>query len=187
MGSEIINICIQQGCIKLIKSDSKYMNNVTKDYNTSNNCGSCELSNHRRKKNKFVSQFSQKDYVFNIDKNENVSWAVNQYIRLISEGSCDTEDWSNDAENSAAHHRNQLHFNIYLKKKPVIWNFNNISYYCCFYCIFYPINAALVSRRVFKTISRNLTNTKPLSHRVWLPKVTHTNLLCVIFINYRPF
>ncbi len=25
----------------------------------------------------------------------------NQYIRMISEGSCDTEDWINDAENSA--------------------------------------------------------------------------------------
>jgi len=30
-----------------------------------------------------------------------VSWAPNQHIRIISEGSCDTEDWSNDAENSA--------------------------------------------------------------------------------------
>ncbi len=28
-------------------------------------------------------------------------WAANQYIRMISEGSCDTEDWSDDAENSA--------------------------------------------------------------------------------------
>ncbi len=39
---------------------------------------------------------------FNIDNNnqKNVSWAANQYIRMISEGSCDTEDWSNDAENS---------------------------------------------------------------------------------------
>jgi len=26
---------------------------------------------------------------------------LNQYIRQISDGSCDTEDWSNDAENSA--------------------------------------------------------------------------------------
>ncbi len=34
---------------------------------------------------------------------------------MISEGSCDTEDWSNDAENTAAHHRNKLHFNIYSK------------------------------------------------------------------------
>ncbi len=35
----------------------------------------------------------------------NVFWAVNQHIRMISEGSCDTEDWSNDAENSALHCR----------------------------------------------------------------------------------
>ncbi len=39
--------------------------------------------------------------VFNIDNNINVSWAANQHIRMISEGSCDSEDWSNDAENSA--------------------------------------------------------------------------------------
>ncbi len=31
----------------------------------------------------------------------NVSWAANQYIIMISEGSCNTEDWSNDAENTA--------------------------------------------------------------------------------------
>ncbi len=31
----------------------------------------------------------------------NVSWAANQHIIMISEGSCDTEDWSNDAENTA--------------------------------------------------------------------------------------
>jgi len=31
----------------------------------------------------------------------NVSRASNHHIRVISEGSCDTEDWSNDAENSA--------------------------------------------------------------------------------------
>jgi len=33
-------------------------------------------------------------------------------IRMISEASCDTEDWSNDAENSALHHRNKLHLKI---------------------------------------------------------------------------
>ncbi len=31
---------------------------------------------------------------------------------MISEGSCDTEDWSNEAENSASLHRNKLHFKI---------------------------------------------------------------------------
>jgi len=35
---------------------------------------------------------------------------------MISEGSCDTEDWSNDAEN----HRNKLHFTVYLHRKQLI-------------------------------------------------------------------
>ncbi len=37
----------------------------------------------------------------------NVSWAANQHIRMISGGSCATEDWSNYSENSAFHHRNK--------------------------------------------------------------------------------
>ncbi len=32
---------------------------------------------------------------------KNVSLTANQHIRMNSEGSCDTEDWSNDAENLA--------------------------------------------------------------------------------------
>jgi len=32
----------------------------------------------------------------------------NKTISRISEGSCDPEDWSNDAENSALHHRNNF-------------------------------------------------------------------------------
>ncbi len=31
---------------------------------------------------------------------------------MISEESCDTEDWSNDAENSALRHRNKLYISI---------------------------------------------------------------------------
>jgi len=31
----------------------------------------------------------------------NVSWVPNLHIRMISEGSCDTDDWSNDVEKSA--------------------------------------------------------------------------------------
>ncbi len=38
---------------------------------------------------------------------------INQHIRMISEGSCDTEDWSNDAKNSALRHRNKLCFKVY--------------------------------------------------------------------------
>ncbi len=40
--------------------------------------------------------------VFNIDNNnKKKSWSSNQHVKMISEASCDTEDWSNDAENSA--------------------------------------------------------------------------------------
>ncbi len=51
-------------------------------------------------------------------KVRNVSWAASHHVRLdlyhISKGSCDTEDWSNDAENSALHYRNKCNFNIQL-------------------------------------------------------------------------
>jgi len=50
---------------------------------------------------------------------------------MISEGSCDTEDWSNDAENLL---RNKLHLTIF-KYKSDILNFNNCSQYFCLYSI----------------------------------------------------
>jgi len=43
---------------------------------------------------------------------------------MIFEGSCDTEDWSNDPENSAFHHRNKFNFQIFSNRY-----FNNISLY----------------------------------------------------------
>ncbi len=43
--------------------------------------------------------------VFNNDNNKMFFKQKNQHIRMISEGSCDTEDWSNDAENTALQHR----------------------------------------------------------------------------------
>ncbi len=43
--------------------------------------------------------FFEQHNCFN-NNNKNVTWAANQYIGMISEGSCDTKDWSNDAENS---------------------------------------------------------------------------------------
>ncbi len=43
------------------------------------------------------------------------TWAANQHIRMIS----DTEDWIIDAENSALHHKNKLHFTIYSNRKQL--------------------------------------------------------------------
>jgi len=55
----------------------------------------------------------------------NVSSAANQHIIIISEGSCDTEDWRNYAENSAFTWQEYITFYIIL-------NDNIISQYCCF-------------------------------------------------------
>jgi len=33
-------------------------------------------------------------------------------IRMISEGSCDSEDWSNDAKKSVMHYKNKLYFEM---------------------------------------------------------------------------
>jgi len=38
---------------------------------------------------------------------------------VISDGSCDTEDWGNDAENTALHHRNKLYFKTDSNRKKL--------------------------------------------------------------------
>ncbi len=50
---------------------------------------------------------------------------------MISKRSCDTENWSNDEENSALHHRNNITFYNILKlktfKKIFLIIFHNIA------------------------------------------------------------
>ncbi len=49
---------------------------------------------------------------------------------MTFEGQCDTEDWSNDAENSALHHRNKYNFKIYYNRKQlfyIVTKFRNIA------------------------------------------------------------
>ncbi len=54
---------------------------------------------------------------------------------MISKGLCDTEDWSNDAENSALHHKN------------LIFNLNNTSQYYYFYC-FWSNKCSLAEQKI---------------------------------------
>ncbi len=66
---------------------------------------------------------------------------------MISERSCDTEDLSNDAENSAL--ITEINYILkYIKIETVILNCNNISQNI-FFCIFDQIDTALMSRRNF--------------------------------------
>ncbi len=80
------------------------------------------------------------------DNNKKCFWAANQHTGMISKGSCDTEDWSNDAENSALHHKNKLHY------KVIIIENSSFKLHCftilLFLLYFDQINAALVNNQL---------------------------------------
>ncbi len=85
--------------------------------------------------------------IFNVvNKMKNKNWVPNPHIRRISEGSCDKEDWSNAAENSALHHR-KLHCKIKIITVLYFWS-NKCSH------------GEHVKRS--KTLTENLTNPKLL-------------------------
>jgi len=67
---------------------------------------------------------------------------LEQQISMISEGSCDTEDCSNDPENFAITRINYIF--KYIKIESSYFNLYNILQYC-FSCIFDQIIAAVVS------------------------------------------
>jgi len=78
----------------------------------------------------------------------NIFWASDQHIGMISEGSCDPEDWSNDAENSDLHHMNKLYFKICPNRQErTVSNCDNISQYYCFCSIFDRTNLALFEHK----------------------------------------
>ncbi len=79
---------IQQEHIKLIKRDSKDIYNVTKYL----------YSQYILGKDVFL-QIISSTTVFYIDNNK--KWFLRIKSEIFFKGSCDTKDWSNDAENSA--------------------------------------------------------------------------------------
>ncbi len=70
---------------------------------------------------------------------------------MISEGSCDTEDWSNDAENSGL--VTGINYNLqYIQIDFFFLNCNNISQYYCFYSVSGQINGEHTVRDFFQKI-----------------------------------
>ncbi len=70
---------------------------------------------------------------------------------MISKRSCDTENWSNDEDNSALHHRNNITFYNILKLKTFfkfVKIFHNIAFFFFFY--FNQINSALSRKYLFQ-------------------------------------
>ncbi len=96
----------------MIKKDSKDIYNVImyKNIYISNKCCSffcCSIYSGILKKCAMFSTKHIKQHCFQHNNDKKC------FFEQISEGSCDTEDWSNDAKNSVCHHRNKLHFKIY--------------------------------------------------------------------------
>ncbi len=64
--------------------------------------------------------------VFNIDYNQKCFLSSKSVYYNYFWRSCDTEDWRNDAENTAAYHINKLHIKYIFKEKAVILKCKNI-------------------------------------------------------------
>jgi len=93
--------------MKFIENYSNDIYNVTKHF-LKQNTFIKKISFYKNIKQKLIS--TQHNNIISI---VNISCAPNKHIKMISEESNDTEDWSNDAENSLLrYHRNKLHFNI---------------------------------------------------------------------------
>ncbi len=106
-----LNILIfftEEGCIQLV-GDSRDIYNVTKYFYLKKKLffWTFYLSKNPEKKSWKIKCITLSTKMFSTQLFStlliirNVSWAANQYIIMISEGSCDTEDWSNNTENSA--------------------------------------------------------------------------------------
>ncbi len=106
---------IQRGSIKLIETETK---DIYKDKTIS-------ISQIKT----FYSLKHSKTMYHGFHKNmnlfSNVSWTAYYYDFWRS---CDTEDWSNDAENTVLPHRN-TYFKIYSNKTIILNSKNNISQY----------------------------------------------------------
>ncbi len=93
---DVSKICLENVML-LYSKEIKGLNMcyiVTKDFSWFQ-----EFVIHQRKNKHTNHEFPQKLLLIIIP---------NQHIRMISEWSCNTKDWSNEAENSALHQRNNL-------------------------------------------------------------------------------
>ncbi len=90
---------------------------------------------------------------------------------MISKGSCDTEDWSKDAENSALPSQELITFLNIFKYKTVILICNSIPKHVD-QIVFDQINAALMTMKLSSW--KNRTDTKHL---------TSCNIYIYIFLN----
>ncbi len=115
-----IHTFIQQRCIKLTESDSKGIYNVTKLKVMCISNQFCAVLFYNKIYYGFHKNVKQ-HVCFNTDNNDTYFLNSKSVYSNDFWRSCDTEDWSNDAENTAAHHKNKLHFTIYSNRKHYLF------------------------------------------------------------------
>jgi len=109
----------------------------------------------------------------------NVSWATNQHIRMISEGSCDTEDWHcNDAENSV----DITGLNHALKYSYIHLNCNNIYFLLLLYSLNRKLAPAICTdpsspSRMFPALRSLQTNTDTTQMNTYVDRTGQTTVL----------
>ncbi len=144
----IIRTCIQQRCNTLIKSDSKDIYNIPKKEKKPDYFWTFYSSKNPEKVLKFSHKKAART-VFNIHNNNNVSWAVNQYISMISEDHVTLK--------TAVMMKIQLR--ITGIKYCILCTYQILTFIVIifiFYCIFDQITVALVSIRDLN-IKRSVT------------------------------
>ncbi len=105
-------------------------------------CCTLELSIHQIiLESRFPQKYSAAKHFLTVIIIRNVSRASNQHIRMIYEGSCDTEDWCFAIIG--------LYYIWKCMEKKLNWGFKIVITIFVFYCISDQINAALIT---FKTI-----------------------------------
>ncbi len=111
--------------------------------------------------------------VFNIDNNQKCFLSSKSAYYYDFWRSCDTEDWSNDAENTAL--ITEINYSLTdIHIENSFLNCNNIS---LFFTLFYQINAALVSRRDSKILNNIHDTNRDLSHSGKVFSKLWTNVL----------
>ncbi len=97
---------------------------------------------------------------------------TNQNIRMISEGSCDTDEWSNGCR-KFSYASQGIHFKIHLKLFQILILFYNITVFTVFW-----LNKQLWWAQ--ETFRGSKSNPKPLIGCIYISVNTHPHMVCYV-------
>ncbi len=130
-------------CIKFIKGDSKDIYNAKNAFYFKEMLFFWTFYSSNNPENKNLWQFPEKrkssTTVFNIDNNQKCLLSSKSVYYYDFWRLCDTEDWSNDAENTPL-----VHLNIYSNKKKLFWIVIMPCHNCIVFTVFWSNKCSLI-------------------------------------------